>query len=93
MAASRPEDTDAQPLHGRGPEKRDMAIFREVGSGEIPLGVGGRITIPHEIRENMRLLGREGGDTKLNYRVEETRAPWGIRYQLVLWEKPASDAD
>lgn len=63
-----------------------MAIFREISRSEAPLGVGGRVTIPHEIRESMSLLGKEG-DATLHLRVEETRTRRGARYQLVLWEK------
>ena len=52
------------------------------------MGVGGRITIPYNIRESMKLLEKEGSAT-LNLRVEETRTRQGVRHQLVVWEKPA----
>ena len=60
-----------------------MAIFIEVARAEVPLGVGGRITVPHEIRESM---GLTEGDV-LHLRVEETRSRSGSRRQLVLWAK------
>ena len=55
-----------------------MAIYRTLYYGDVTVGVGGRITIPQEIRDDLRL---EEGDI-LTVRVEE--APNNIR-QMVLW--------
>lgn len=55
-----------------------MAIFRTLYYGDVTIGVGGRITIPQEIRDDLRL---QEGDV-LTVRVEE--APGNTR-QMVLW--------
>lgn len=55
-----------------------MAIYRTLYYGEVTVGVGGRITIPQDIRDDLRL---EEGDT-LTVRVEE--ASDNTR-QMVLW--------
>ena len=55
-----------------------MAIFRTLYYGDVTIGVGGRITIPQEIRDDLRI---EEGD-KLTVRVEE--APNNTR-QMVIW--------
>ncbi len=55
-----------------------MAIFRTLYYGDVTVGVGGRITIPQEIRDD---LGIAEGDV-LTVRVEE--APNSIR-QMVMW--------
>ncbi len=55
-----------------------MAIFRTLYYGDVTVGVGGRITIPQEIRDD---LGIDEGDV-LTVRVEE--APNSIR-QMVMW--------
>jgi len=55
-----------------------MAIFRTLYYGEVTVGVGGRITIPQEIRDDLRI---DEGDV-LTLRVEE--APNNTR-QMVLW--------
>jgi AbrB family looped-hinge helix DNA binding protein len=55
-----------------------MAIFRTLYYGDVTIGVGGRITIPQEIRDDLRI---EEGDV-LTVRVEE--APNNIR-QMVIW--------
>ncbi len=55
-----------------------MAIYRTLYYGDVVVGVGGRITIPQEIRDD---LGIEERDT-LTVRVEETHQ--GAR-QMVLW--------
>ena len=55
-----------------------MAIYRTLYYGDVAVGVGGRITVPQDIRED---LGIDEGDT-LTVRVEETHT--GAR-QMVLW--------
>lgn len=55
-----------------------MAIYRTLYYGDVTIGVGGRITIPQEIRDDLRL---QEGDV-LTVRVEE--APSNTR-QMVLW--------
>ncbi len=55
-----------------------MAIFRTLYYGDVSVGVGGRITIPQDIRDD---LGIDEGDT-LTVRVEEN--PEGGR-QMVVW--------
>ena len=55
-----------------------MAIFRTLYYGDVTIGVGGRITIPQEIRDDLRI---EEGDV-LTVRVEE--APNNTR-QMVVW--------
>src|SRR5262245_54074648 len=54
-----------------------MAIYRTLYYGDVVVGVGGRITVPLEMRED---LGIDEGDT-LTVRVEETAS--GAR-QMVL---------
>ncbi len=55
-----------------------MALYRTLYYGDVSVGVGGRITIPQEIRDD---LGIADGDT-LTVRVEESSE--GTR-QLVMW--------
>jgi AbrB family looped-hinge helix DNA binding protein len=55
-----------------------MAIYRTLYYGDVTVGVGGRITIPQEMRDDLRL---DEGDT-LTVRVEEN--PRGVR-QMVIW--------
>ncbi len=55
-----------------------MAIFRTLYYGDVSVGVGGRITIPQDIRDD---LGIDEGDS-LIVRVEEN--PEGGR-QMVIW--------
>ncbi|MEE2900285.1 MAG: AbrB/MazE/SpoVT family DNA-binding domain-containing protein [Gemmatimonadota bacterium] len=55
-----------------------MAIYRTLYYTDVTVGVGGRVTIPQDMREG---LGIDEGDT-LTVRVEEN--PKGGR-QMVIW--------
>ncbi len=55
-----------------------MAIFRTLYYSDVTIGVGGRITIPQGIRDDLRI---DAGDT-LTVRIEE--APNNTR-QMVVW--------
>ena len=55
-----------------------MAIYRTLYYGDVTVGVGGRITIPQEMRDDLRI---DEGDT-LTVRVEENSN--GTR-QMVIW--------
>ena len=63
-----------------------MAIYRTLYYSDVTVGVGGRVTIPQDMREE---LGIDEGDS-LTVRVEEN--PRGGR-QMVIWraEPPAED--
>lgn len=63
-----------------------MAIYRTLYYGDVTVGVGGRITIPQDMRDDIRI---EEGDT-LTVRVEEN--PSGTR-QMVIWkaEQPSDE--
>ncbi len=63
-----------------------MAIYRTLYYGDVTVGVGGRITIPQDMRDD---IGIDEGDT-LTVRVEEN--PGGGR-QMVLWraEQPVEE--
>jgi AbrB family looped-hinge helix DNA binding protein len=63
-----------------------MAIYRTLYYGDVTLGVGGRITIPQDMRDDLRL---DEGD-RLTVRVEEN--PNGTR-QMVLWRAEAQSED
>lgn len=55
-----------------------MALYRTLYYGDMTVGVGGRVTIPQEIRDD---LGLDDGDL-ITVRVEES--PDGTR-QMVIW--------
>jgi len=55
-----------------------MAIYRTLYYGDVTVGVGGRITIPQDMRDQ---IGIDEGDN-LTVRVEEN--PKGGR-QMVIW--------
>ena len=63
-----------------------MAIFRTLYYGDVTIGVGGRITIPQEIRVDLRI---EEGDV-LTVRVEV--APNNTR-QMVIWRADPQPED
>ncbi len=64
-----------------------MAIYRTLYYTDVTVGVGGRVTIPQDMREH---LGIDEGDT-LTIRVEEN--PKGGR-QMVVWrEEQQPDED
>ena len=63
-----------------------MAIYRTLYYGDVTVGVGGRITIPQEIRDDLRI---DEGDV-LTVRVEE--APNSIR-QMVMWRAEPQPED
>jgi len=63
-----------------------MAIFRTLYYGDVTVGVGGRITIPQDMRDDLRI---DEGDT-LTVRVEEN--PNGSR-QMVLWRAEQQPED
>jgi AbrB family looped-hinge helix DNA binding protein len=55
-----------------------MAIYRTLYYRDVAVGVGGRITIPQDMRDDLRI---EEGDA-LTVRVEENSR--GVR-QMVVW--------
>ncbi|MEJ2185252.1 MAG: AbrB/MazE/SpoVT family DNA-binding domain-containing protein [Gemmatimonadota bacterium] len=66
-----------------------MALYRTLYYSDFNVGVGGRVTIPQDIRDD---LGIADGDV-LTARVEES--PDGTR-QLVMWrakEQPEETSD
>jgi AbrB family looped-hinge helix DNA binding protein len=63
-----------------------MAIYRTLYYGDVTVGVGGRITIPQDMRDDLRI---DEGDA-LTVRVEEN--PNGSR-QLVIWRSEQQGED
>ena len=61
-----------------------MAIYRTLYYTEVTVGVGGRITIPQELRDNLHLSPKDS----LPVRVEETGDG---RRQMVMWRGEDSD--
>ena len=59
-----------------------MAIYRTLYYGDVTVGVGGRITIPQEIRDDLRI---DEGDV-LTVRVEE--APNNTRQMVMCRAEP-----
>jgi len=60
-----------------------MGIYRVRYHTEIPVGSGGRITIPQEMREDLNL---DDGDT-LTARLEESESG---KKQITLWKTEES---
>jgi bifunctional DNA-binding transcriptional regulator/antitoxin component of YhaV-PrlF toxin-antitoxin module len=63
-----------------------MAIYRTLYYTDVSVGVGGRVTIPQDMRED---LGIDVGDS-LTVRVEEN--PRGGR-QMVIWRSEQSSEE
>ena len=63
-----------------------MAIYRTLYYTDVSVGVGGRITIPQDMREDLRITE---GDS-LTVRVEETSE--GNR-QMVVWRAEEQPED
>ncbi len=61
-----------------------MAIYRTLYYTEVTVGVGGRITIPQELRDNLHLSPKDS----LTVRVEETGDG---RRQMGMWRGEDSD--
>lgn len=62
-----------------------MAFYRTLYYGDVTVGVGGRVTIPQDMRDD---LGLQDGDT-MTVRVEESSD--GTR-QIVLWRADAQSS-
>ena len=63
-----------------------MAIYRTLYYTDVSVGVGGRITIPQDMRDDLRI---SEGDS-LTVRVEETSD--GNR-QMVVWRSEEQDEE
>ena len=61
-----------------------MAIYRTLYYTEVTVGVGGRITIPQDLRDSLHLSPKDS----LTVRVEETGDG---RRQMVMWRGEDSD--
>jgi len=62
-----------------------MAIFRVMYYSTISVGSGGRVTIPQDMRDDLRI---EDGD-KLTVRLEEAE---GGQRQITVWKSEAEPA-
>lgn len=63
-----------------------MALYRTLYYGDMTVGVGGRVTIPQEIRDDLAI---DDGDL-MTVRVEES--PDGTR-QMVMWRAKEQPED
>lgn len=63
-----------------------MAIYKTLFYADVTVGVGGRITIPQDLRDTLGIKERDS----LTVRVEETSS---AKRQMVLWrtEEPAEE--
>ena len=63
-----------------------MAIYRTLYYTDVTIGVGGRITIPQGLRDDLRVAPKD----ILSVRVEETSDG---RRQIVLWRADEQDEE
>ena len=63
-----------------------MAIYHTLYYTDVNIGVGGRITIPQGLRNDLRLSPKDS----LTVRVEETADG---RRQMVIWRSEEQDVD
>lgn len=63
-----------------------MAIYRTLYYTDVTIGVGGRITIPQGLRDDLRVAAKD----TLSVRVEETSDG---RRQIVLWRADEQDEE
>ena len=63
-----------------------MAIYRTLYYTDVTIGVGGRITIPQGLRDDLRVAAKD----TLSVRVEETSDG---RRQIVLWRADEHDEE
>ena len=63
-----------------------MAIYRTLYYTDVTIGVGGRITIPQGLRDDLRVAAKDSRSV----RVEETSDG---RRQIVLWRADEQDEE
>ena len=63
-----------------------MAIYRTLYYTDVPIGVGGRITIPQGLRDDLGVAAKD----LLSIRVEERSDG---RRQIVLWRADEQDEE
>ena len=63
-----------------------MAIYRTLYYTDVTIGVGGRITIPQGLRDDLRVAAKDS----LSVRGEETSDG---RRQIVLWRADEQDEE